>query len=157
MGNVTLDLFDPRVATASELRKLLEDSKVTSFQLVLDYLKEIEVNNGYLHAVITTAPRESLLEQAKKLDQERRQGTVRSTMHGIPILVKVWVHCYNPLHLPKTLRRLTFAQDNIATSPSLGMETTAGSLALIGSRPRKSADLIEKVLPPCHPSCCAFS
>lgn len=90
MDDTTFDLSDPRVTTASELQKLLQDSKVTSFQLVETYLKQIETHNRYLHAVISTAPKESLLKQAKRLDQERGQGLVRSTMHGIPILVKVW-------------------------------------------------------------------
>ncbi|KAH8761174.1 amidase family protein [Diaporthe sp. PMI_573] len=115
--------FDPRVVTASELQSLLQDRKTTSVQLVEFYLEQIETYDGYLHAVISTAPKASLLEEAERLDQERKQGIVRSPMHGIPILVK----------------------DNIATSPSLGMETTAGSFALKGSRPRKSADLIEKL------------
>ncbi|KKY32660.1 putative amidase family protein [Diaporthe ampelina] len=73
MGNATSDLFDPLVATVSELQKLLKDFEVTTIQLVETYLEEIETNNGYIHAVISTAPQELMLEQAKKLDQERGQ------------------------------------------------------------------------------------
>ncbi|KAG8161020.1 hypothetical protein KVR01_009284 [Diaporthe batatas] len=115
--------FDLRVVTASDLQGLLQDGKTTSVELVELHLKQIETYNGYLHAVISTAPKASLLKAAEKLDQERKEGKVRSPIHGIPVLVK----------------------DNIATSPSLGMDTTAGSFALKGSRPRKSADLIEKL------------
>lgn len=36
-------------------------------------------------------------------------------------------------------------KDNIATHPSLGMGTTAGSFALVGFRPRWNADIIDRV------------
>jgi amidase len=37
-------------------------------------------------------------------------------------------------------------QDNIGTHPSLGMETTAGSLALRDSRPRKNAKIVDMLI-----------
>lgn len=43
-----------------------------------------------LRAVLQVAPEHDLLRIAQTLDDERRAGTVRSEMHGIPILVK-WV------------------------------------------------------------------
>ncbi|KAK0507196.1 hypothetical protein JMJ35_010234 [Cladonia borealis] len=116
--------FDPRTATASDLQELLRASKVTSVQLVKIYLKQIEQYNSYLKAVISTAPKSAILDKAEKLDAERAEGNVRSSLHGIPILIK----------------------DNIATHPSLGMDTTAGSLALVGSRPKKSADVVERLI-----------
>ena len=39
-------------------------------------------------------------------------------------------------------------QDNIATQPDLGMETTAGSAALVGSRVRRNADVVQRVCLP---------
>lgn len=63
---------------------------MTSLQLVEVYLEQIEAYNPYLHAVICTAPKPSLLEAAKKLDAERSDGKVHLSLHGIPILVKVW-------------------------------------------------------------------
>lgn len=123
MGNSTLADLDPRTATASHLQALLQSSSLTSVQLVQLYTRQIEACNGYLHAVISNAPASLLLGQASRLDGERAQGRVRSSMHGIPILIK----------------------DNIATHPDMGMDTTAGSFALAGSRPKKSADLVEKV------------
>lgn len=89
--------FDPRVLTASELQSFLQDFKTTSVQLVETYLEQIETYNGYIHAVIGTAPKASLLDEAERLDQERKQGIVRSPMHGIPILVKVWEYMYHAL------------------------------------------------------------
>lgn len=34
------------------------------------------------------------------------------------------------------------------THPDLSMDTTAGSFALAGARPKKSADVVEKVMSP---------
>lgn len=42
-----------------------------------------------------------------------------------------------------------FFQDNIDTVPNLGMTTTAGSLALVGSRPRSNAPVAQKVVDNC--------
>ena len=55
------------------------------------------------------------------LDNERRHGMVRGPLHGIPILVK----------------------DNIATNDQ--MQTTAGSLALFGSRVPADAVVVNRL------------
>lgn len=82
--------FDVLTTTATELGSFLSSGAVTSAQLVEVYLAEIDKHNGYLKAVIATAPKTSLVEKAKTLDNERSCGTVRSPLHGLPILVKVW-------------------------------------------------------------------
>ncbi|KAH8688628.1 amidase signature domain-containing protein [Phaeosphaeriaceae sp. PMI808] len=115
--------FDARTTTVSELQELLRTFKLTSVQLVERYLLEIEHCNKYLRAVISTAPKASLVQRAEKLDEERRAGKC-GPLHGIPILVK----------------------DNIATHPDLGMGTTAGSLALVNSRPKKNAEIVERLI-----------
>jgi amidase len=57
------------------------------------YLDQIERHNRAglaLQAIISVAPRESVLAQARILDEERRQGRkIRSALHGVPIVVKV--------------------------------------------------------------------
>ncbi|KAL8851737.1 MAG: hypothetical protein Q9221_003347 [Calogaya cf. arnoldii] len=116
--------FDVLTTTASDLARLLHVGKVTSAKLIEVYLAEIEKSNGYLKAVITTAPKDSLIEKANALDEELANGGARSLLHGIPILVK----------------------DNMDTHPDLGMDTTAGSLALVGARPKKSADVVERLI-----------
>ncbi|KAL8657006.1 MAG: hypothetical protein Q9226_002348 [Calogaya cf. arnoldii] len=107
--------FDVPTTTASDLARLLLAGKVTSAQLIEIYLAEIEKNNGYLKAVISTAPKDSLIEKAKALDEEFANGGPR-------------------------------AKDNMDTHPDLGMDTTAGSLALVGARPKKSADVVERLI-----------
>ena len=81
--------FDVLTTTAAELQRSLNSGLLTSVQLVEVYLDQIEKHNGYLKAVIATAPRASLMEKAKSLDKERFSGTIRSQLHGLPILVKV--------------------------------------------------------------------
>ncbi|MCJ1311431.1 hypothetical protein MMC25_005102 [Agyrium rufum] len=55
---------------------------------------------------------------------------------------------FNPLTMTayELSQLLTAGKDNIATDPSLGMDTTAGSTAFVGSKPKKSADLVERLL-----------
>lgn len=106
-----------------ELSSLLAQGAITSVDLVkaymctseltfnADYSVNIEQNNvngQELRAIIQVAPLDSVLKIAEGLDRERREGSVRGPLHGIPILVK----------------------DNIATDVELGMKTTAGSTAL---------------------------
>ena len=57
------------------------------------------------------------------LDEERSRGMVRGPLHGIPIIVK----------------------DNVATAVELGMNTTAGSFALLGSAVPRDAHIVARL------------
>jgi amidase len=94
-------------ATIPELQELMSSGMLTSVQLTTSYLGRIATFNPLLHAVIETNP--DALTIAAALDAERQSGRLRGPLHGIPILVK----------------------DNLATADK--MQTTAGSLALVGS------------------------
>jgi amidase len=94
-------------ATIPELQALMSSGVLTSVQLTTRYLHRIARFNPLLHAVIETNP--DALAIASALDAERASGQLRGPLHGIPILVK----------------------DNLATADK--MQTTAGSLALVGS------------------------
>ena len=102
-------------ATIPELQDAMASGQLTSAHLVRGYLDRIESLNPLLHSVIQTNPVAVCI--AQQLDEERRNGHVRGPLHGIPVLVK----------------------DNIATEPEVcdgneqTMQTTAGSLALVGS------------------------
>ncbi|HMJ26227.1 MAG TPA: amidase family protein [Pyrinomonadaceae bacterium] len=93
--------------------------KLTARDLVHGYLNRIQSLNPTLHAVIQTDP--NAVAIAASLDNERKAGHVRGLLHGIPLLVK----------------------DNIATFDN--MQTTAGSLALYGSRVPADAPLINRL------------
>ncbi|MEY2400192.1 MAG: amidase, partial [Ilumatobacteraceae bacterium] len=103
----------------SELQRLMRRGKLTSRELTEGYLDRIERLNPTLNAIIETNP--DALKIAKRMDKERRAGHVRGPLHGIPVIIK----------------------DNIATDDK--METTAGSLALVGSRVPKDADLVTQL------------
>ena len=132
---------DLLAATAGDLQRDLSSGSLTSVKLVNACLDQIEQHDNYLHAVISKPPRAHLVEQAQKLDVERKTKGIRSKLHGIPILIKVLPSLFLCKHLPDT-----YVQDNIATLPESHMDTTAGSFALAGSKPKKNADIIERVI-----------
>jgi len=108
--------FPLEEATIAGLQEMMTSGTATSESLVSLYLKRIdEIDRGGpgLNSVIEINP--DALAIARELDRERREKGPRGPLHGIPILIK----------------------DNIDTADS--METTAGSLALLGSKPARDA------------------
>jgi amidase len=102
--------------TIAELQEMMASGAETSESLASLYLKridEIDRAGPGLNSVIETNP--DALAVARELDRERREKGPRGPLHGIPILIK----------------------DNIDTADN--METTAGSLALLGSKPPRDA------------------
>src|SRR5580700_12024051 len=95
-------------ATIPEMRAAMEQKRVTSRELVTQYLIRIAVYDHRLHAAITINP--NALKEAEQLDRERAQGKVRGPLHGIPVALK----------------------DNIHTTD---MPTTGGALAFAGYTP----------------------
>src|SRR5438309_4170452 len=98
--------------TLESMRIGLSSGQFTARSLTQYYLSRIatiDQTGPRLNSVIETNP--DALTIAEDLDRERRARGPRSALHGIPVLIK----------------------DNIATRDR--MQTTAGSLALIGSRP----------------------
>lgn len=81
--------IDPLTETASGLQAKLTAGDITSTELIDVYLRQIARHNGYLKAVIETAPKDLLYAKATELDNERQQGHVRGPLHGIPLIVKV--------------------------------------------------------------------
>ncbi|KAJ3980827.1 amidase signature enzyme [Lentinula detonsa] len=84
-------------------------------------IEEVNLQGPSLRAVIETNP--SALEQAASLDAERAVSGKRSLLHGIPVILK----------------------DNIATIASEGMNTTAGSFALLKSVVPDDAGVVKKL------------
>jgi len=77
-------------ATIAEMRAAMEQGRVTSRELVQQYLVRIATYEDRLHAAITVNPR--ALEEAEARDRERAQGRVRGPLHGIPVALKDNVH-----------------------------------------------------------------
>jgi amidase len=106
-------------ATISQLQGFLASKAVKSQDLVTFYHQRIASLNPLLHAVIELNP--DAMAIAQQLDQQRKAGHLRGPLHGIPILIK----------------------DNIATADR--MQTTAGSLALVGSKAPADAVLVSRL------------
>ncbi|HUB61822.1 MAG TPA: amidase [Puia sp.] len=109
-------------ATIDGLQQKMQQGIYTSRSITEMYLKridQIDKAGPGLHAVIEVNP--DALAIADLLDKERKAGTVRGPMHGIPVLVK----------------------DNIDTGDK--MMTTAGSLALVGHRAAQDAFIIAQL------------
>jgi amidase len=109
-------------ATIAELQAAMAAGKLTSRRLTQAYLRrirQVDLSGIKLNSVIEVNP--DALATAQELDHERRRHGPRGPLHGIPILVK----------------------DNYATRDR--METTAGSLALLGSRVPRDAFVIRQL------------
>ncbi|GAC1431888.1 MAG: amidase [Ktedonobacteraceae bacterium] len=109
-------------ATIHDLQAAMASGQVTSQRLTEMYIERISAldqSGPMLKSVIEVNP--DALDIAKQLDEERQTRGVRGPLHGIPILLK----------------------DNIATLDK--MQTTAGSLALVGSRPVRDAFVVQKL------------
>jgi amidase len=114
--------FGMEEATLVQLQAAQESGQLTARQMVEYYLERIaalDQQGPQLRAVIEINP--EALEIADQLDQERVQRGARGPLHGIPILLK----------------------ENIATTDR--MQTTAGSLALLGARPVQEAWVVQQL------------
>ncbi|CAL8142432.1 unnamed protein product [Orchesella dallaii] len=109
--------IDIREITITRLQQLFSTDQLSSQDLTACYTQRIHAMNPYLKAVIEVNP--EALSIAMKLDMERKLlNRSRSPLHGIPMLVK----------------------DNFATRDR--METTAGSMALLGVQPVRDSDAV---------------
>jgi len=101
-------------STIPQMSAAMKRGRVTSRQLVEQYLIRIALYNNRLNGVITVNP--NALAEAEALDRERARGKIRGPLHGIPIALK----------------------DNIQTT---NMPTTGGALAFAGFVPPYEATL----------------
>jgi amidase len=105
-------------AGIADMQNAMKKGRVTSRELVLQYLTRIATYEDKLNAAMTVNPR--ALQEAEALDRERKRGKVRGPLHGIPIALK----------------------DNIHTSD---MPTTGGVLAFDGLVPPYEATLVKNL------------
>lgn len=81
--------FNVLNSDTKSLKYLLENGHLKSVDLVDRYLDQIEKHDNYLHAMLSMPPRDTLKTLASELDNERKAGKVRSSLHGLPIVIKV--------------------------------------------------------------------
>lgn len=114
--------FELEEITITELQEGYASGKYKITDVVQSYLEriqEIDKNGPQLNAIIEVNP--DAMAIAKQLDLELKDGKSRGPMHGIPVVLK----------------------DNIDTHDS--MSTTAGSRALVGSKPLKDSWVAKKL------------
>jgi amidase len=114
--------FDVTEKTVAELQAAMVSGRTSAQQLVRLYLARIaaiDKAGPKLNSIIELNP--DALTIAAALDAERKTKGPRGPLHGIPVLLK----------------------DNIATADK--MQTTAGSLALVGAKPPRDAFLVARL------------
>jgi amidase len=114
--------FDLDEITIPDLQAGMKAGDFTALDLVKIYSARIEAidkSGPAINSVLELNP--DALSIADALDQERKAKGPRGPMHGIPVLIK----------------------DNIDTADK--MMTTAGSLALIGSKPAQDSFVAQKL------------
>ncbi|MGC2764063.1 MAG: amidase [Candidatus Acidiferrum sp.] len=114
--------FELDEITTADLQAGMASGKFTARSITEKYLariEEIDKQGPTLNGVIEVNP--DALAIADALDQERKKRHVRGPLHGIPVLIK----------------------DNIDTADR--MQTTAGSLALLGSKPTRDSFVAQKL------------
>ncbi len=114
--------FELDEITITDLQDGMKSGKFTAHSLVEKYsarIAEIDKQGPAINSVLELNP--DALGIADSLDQERKAKGPRGPMHGVPVLIK----------------------DNIDTADR--MMTTAGSLALVGSKPQQDSYLAQRL------------
>ncbi len=86
-GSTMDETSNTGIGTLSALGRMLESGRLSSQSLVEQCLARIESENGKLHAFASLF-REEARADARRLDSERRQGSIRGPLHGIPVAIK---------------------------------------------------------------------
>lgn len=103
-------------ASLSEQMHALEARVISSLELVQEHFSHIQRINPRLNAFVQSAEERALAE-ARAADEARRQGVVKSPLHGIPFTVK----------------------DSLDTA---GIVSTAGTLGRSGHVPARDASVV---------------
>ncbi|MFY9621243.1 MAG: amidase [Pyrinomonadaceae bacterium] len=114
--------FELDELTVADLQAGMSSGKYTARSLTekyLDRINDIDRRGPAINSVIEVNPDAESI--AAEMDRRRKDGVVRSPLHGIPVLIK----------------------DNIDTNDR--MKTSAGSLALAGSTPLQNAVVVQKL------------
>lgn len=121
-ASAKVEPFELDELTIADLQEAMKSGKESARSLAEKYLARIEAidkKGPAVNSIIENNP--DALAMADALDNERRTRGPRGPLHGIPIVIK----------------------DNIDTADR--MATTAGSLALVGSRPPEDAFLVQRL------------
>jgi amidase len=121
-ATVNVKPFELDEITIAELQEGMQSGRFTARSLVEKYsarIEEIDKHGPAVNSIIEMNP--DALSIAEGLDEERKEKVPRGPLHGVPVLIK----------------------DNIDTADK--MMTTAGSLALLGSKPVQDSWVAQKL------------
>ncbi len=96
--------FNVVEATIPQMQAAMAGGRLTSRQLVEQYLIRLAIYEDRLNAALAVNP--AALQEADALDRERAQGRLRGPLHGIPVALKDNIHTTN---MPTTGGALAFA------------------------------------------------
>src|SRR5438552_5744075 len=114
--------FELDEMTIADLQAGMSSGKFTARSITEKYLTRIDAIDKQGPAINSVLELNSdALAMAEAADKERKQKGARGPLHGIPVLIK----------------------DNIDTADR--MQTTAGSLALVGSKPAQDSGVARKL------------
>lgn len=122
MAAGTASAADDPFASLTDQARAVANGATTSESLTRAYLARIEQidrSGPRLNSVLAVNPR--ALEDARRLDAERKAGKLRGPLHGVPILIKDNIDSLDPL------------------------PTTAGSLALKDNLTERDAPLVARL------------
>ena len=114
--------IDLEEITIDQIQEAYQNGDYSIQELVQAYLDRIEAideNGPQLNSIIELNP--DALDIAAVLDREMKDGTLRSPMHGIPVVLKDNIDTYDKMH------------------------NTAGSRAMIGSKPLQDSWVAQKL------------
>jgi amidase len=114
-----MDVEEATLAAVAAWMAAGESSAVELTRVYLERIEAVDRGGPQLRSVIEVNP--DALQIAQALDRERADGHVRGPLHGVPVMVK----------------------DNIDTADR--MQTTAGSLALVGAKVEQDAPVVRKL------------
>lgn len=126
LTNTPFDVIPSRFEnlTIAEIHEEMKAERLSAKELTQHYLDRInkyDMAGPKINSVI--ALNGNALDEADKLDRQRKNGENLGPLHGIPVLLK----------------------DNINTQKADGMRTTAGSLALLELWPEEDAPIVKKL------------
>ncbi|UXU76638.1 MULTISPECIES: amidase [unclassified Paracoccus (in: a-proteobacteria)] len=75
---------DPTALSALALSRAIHDRRISCAEVMAAYLDRIEAVNPRVNALVSLRPREALLQEARRADDELAAGTSRGWLHGIP-------------------------------------------------------------------------
>lgn len=81
-------MSDPTSLSLTSLLKALDDGSLSVEDVMVSFLERIDRFNPKINALVGLRSRDSLIAEARAKDAQRRDGTERGALHGVPVAIK---------------------------------------------------------------------